>query len=214
MAPPKASQPGGSHGFILWRTQRQYANSKLAQILHARALQRKLQASSSSSSSSSSSLKSNLSIVSVCPAWVATQIAVPNGTLAHAMFSQFAFPVNGYGIASVWHALFDDHVQSTNQHLQNDNHHQHHHQYQYHQDYYVNIDLVRRIMVGLEVIPPVVCRWTPVCDLVGWGGSMIIFHLQRFVPKVMTTQASHISYDEQLQDDLYQWSYQAIREWL
>lgn len=35
---PIVSQPGGSHGFFFFRSQRQYGNSKFAQILHARSL--------------------------------------------------------------------------------------------------------------------------------------------------------------------------------
>ena len=33
---PVAARPGGNHGFVFFRSQRQYANSKLAQILQAR----------------------------------------------------------------------------------------------------------------------------------------------------------------------------------
>lgn len=54
--PPTASQRGGSHGFGLFRSTRSYANTKLAQILHSRALHRR------------HPILSKARIVNVCPA--------------------------------------------------------------------------------------------------------------------------------------------------
>jgi len=60
---PIASRPGGSHGLVLFRSQRSYANSKLAQIYHARAFKRYHPD------------LTNIRLISICPAWVGTSIA-------------------------------------------------------------------------------------------------------------------------------------------
>lgn len=88
---PIASQKGGSHGFFFFRSQRQYANSKLAQILHARAFRDHY----------------GIRVVSSCPTWVGTQIGAKNGTVAHSFFESTAFPFSGFGLSSILHAMFD-----------------------------------------------------------------------------------------------------------
>jgi hypothetical protein len=90
---PVACQIGGNHGFVFFRGIRQYANSKLAQILHARALKRRYK---------------EIDVVIACPAWVGTQIAGQKGSLVHTGFLQLAFPVEGHGINSFLYAIFDD----------------------------------------------------------------------------------------------------------
>ena len=91
---PLASQKGGSHGFVVFRSTRSYANTKLAQLLHSRALKRH------------HPLLAEARIVNVCPAWVATQIQ-RNGGLFKYLMSAGAFDVNGWGMASTLLALFD-----------------------------------------------------------------------------------------------------------
>jgi NAD(P)-dependent dehydrogenase (short-subunit alcohol dehydrogenase family) len=89
---PIASKPGGSHGFVLFRSQRQYANSKLAQILHARSLADKY----------------GIRSVSACPTWVGTSIlGAGNGTMAQTFFEKTAFDMNGFGLSSILHAILD-----------------------------------------------------------------------------------------------------------
>ena len=89
--PPVASGRGGSHGFFFFRTQRQYASSKLAQILHARSLQE----------------RHNLTAVSACPTWVGTSIGGQG--IQQLILESVAFPYNGFGISSILHAILDPH---------------------------------------------------------------------------------------------------------
>jgi hypothetical protein len=95
-----ACRIGGNHGFIFFRGIRQYANSKLAQILHARALQRRY--------------GDKITVVSACPVWVGTQIAAQKGSLMHDAFLQLAFPVEGHGINSFLYAMLDDNSNDSN----------------------------------------------------------------------------------------------------
>lgn len=88
---PVAARPGGSHGFYVFRTQRSYANSKLAQIYHARLLQTKFP---------------DFRVVSFCPGWVATNIAGPDDSVYTALLARVAFPMEGWGIASGLSAIF------------------------------------------------------------------------------------------------------------
>eukprot|EP00977_Amphora_coffeiformis_P012290 scaffold3038_cov163-Amphora_coffeaeformis.AAC.5 len=94
-SPPLASQKGGSHGFLVFRSTRSYANSKLAQILHSRALKRH------------HPLLSKARIVNVCPAWVLTQIQRAGGIFKHVLVAG-AYDVNGWGMASTLLAIFDN----------------------------------------------------------------------------------------------------------
>ena len=93
---PIASQKGGSHGFLLFRGQRQYCNSKFAQILHARSLQQHY----------------GIHAVNACPGWVGTQIGPKNGTLGHAFFASTAFPVEGFGLSSILYAILDPNIET------------------------------------------------------------------------------------------------------
>lgn len=88
---PIASIKGGSHGFWFFRGQRQYCNSKFAQILHARSLQQ----------------HHGIHAVNACPGWVGTQIGPKNGTLGHAFFTSTAFPMEGFGLSSILYAILD-----------------------------------------------------------------------------------------------------------
>jgi NAD(P)-dependent dehydrogenase (short-subunit alcohol dehydrogenase family) len=89
---PIASQPGGSHGFLMFRSQRQYGNSKFAQILHARSLVDRY----------------GIRSVSACPTWVGTSIlGAENGSMAQYFFEQTAFDMNSFGLSSILHAILD-----------------------------------------------------------------------------------------------------------
>lgn len=175
---PIASQPGGSHGFLIFRSQRKYANSKLSQILHARALQRRHE---------------EISAVSVCPAWVGTQIGGNKGSLIHFLLSKVAFPVNGYGLSSILHALFDEESSSRG-------------------DYYVNVDL------GIPIVMDYMPSWTysalPFWDIATSIYSACLFHVQRLFVVKTTRPSSFVSYNEQLQEELYNWSKTAVSQWL
>lgn len=90
--PPIAARPGGSLGLYIFRSQRSYANSKLAQIYHARILRQEYK---------------NLRAVSVCPAWAGTQIAGQRGSIAHAIINKLGYAADGWGISSALYAILD-----------------------------------------------------------------------------------------------------------
>jgi NAD(P)-dependent dehydrogenase (short-subunit alcohol dehydrogenase family) len=89
--PIVAARPGGSHGLLYFRAQRAYANSKLAQLYHARSLKRRY---------------SNFRVVSVCPSWVGTDIVGPDGDPAHEVIMTMGYRVDGWGISSALFGLF------------------------------------------------------------------------------------------------------------
>lgn len=93
---PVAAKKGGNAGLGgLLRSSRSYSNSKLAQILHARALRRHHPLWSKSPKAR---------IVSVCPGIVGTNIG--GDTFKKAM--DLGFPVDGWGIATPLMAIFMD----------------------------------------------------------------------------------------------------------
>jgi hypothetical protein len=172
-----ASQPGGSHGFLVYRSQRQYANSKLAQILHARSLQRQ-----------------NITAISACPAWVGTQIVAKQGSFVHRLFSNVAFPVHGFGLSSILHALFDTPKEKE-------------------MDYYVNTAL--NGPNRMDQMPAWMYKALPLRDLVCFlFAFLVLLPFQRFFPVRQTSLSSRVSYQEDLQDELYRWSREAVAEWL
>ena len=183
-SPPIASVPGGSHGFLLFKSQRQYANSKLAQIYHARSLQKRYHTA-------------GVTAVSICPAWVGTQIGSKEGTWMHTLFKMAVFPADGYGLSSILHAIFDDYDHSKNQ-----------------DDFYVNANIpgIERMETFLE--PSWMYSLVPIRDL--WGSLFAGFLLiaERFFPFYGTVKSSHPSYNERHQNELYEWSRDAVSEWL
>jgi NAD(P)-dependent dehydrogenase (short-subunit alcohol dehydrogenase family) len=86
---PTAAIPGAFQG--VFAEQRAYANSKLAQILHARALQRR---------------HPTLRFKSICPCWVGTAIA-GHENFAGMIIQRLAFPHDGFGIRSALQAALD-----------------------------------------------------------------------------------------------------------
>jgi NAD(P)-dependent dehydrogenase (short-subunit alcohol dehydrogenase family) len=89
--PIVAARPGGSHGLLIFRGQRAYANSKLGQLYHARSLKRRY---------------SNIRVVSVCPSWVGTNIVGPDGDPSHDVIMKLGYRVDGWGISSALYGLF------------------------------------------------------------------------------------------------------------
>jgi hypothetical protein len=89
---PSAANPGGSGWW--WKDGRAYANSKLAQILHTRALKQ---------------YNPSLRAVSVCPGWAATRIGGDEGSFAYEALARLAFPTfgEGWGLASTLLAIVD-----------------------------------------------------------------------------------------------------------
>lgn len=87
---PLVAVPGVFTGNSLFGSQRAYANSKLAQILHARALQRR---------------HPELVVRSICPCWVGTGIA--GKSIFGMILGRLAYPNNGFGVKSALTAALD-----------------------------------------------------------------------------------------------------------
>jgi len=88
--PPRASL-GDARSFL--HRERAYANSKLGQILHARALSRRFVATGS-----------KVRAVSACPGWVGTKVA--GAGVMQSFMEMIAYPNDGFGVASTCLALF------------------------------------------------------------------------------------------------------------
>ena len=91
ISPPRASD-GDAKSFF--HRERSYANSKLAQIMHGRSLSRKLKQDGS-----------KVRVVSVCPGWVATNVAGSSG-FRKMLLQTIAYPNDGFGLASTLNAMF------------------------------------------------------------------------------------------------------------
>jgi hypothetical protein len=189
---PVASLPGGNRGFYFFRSQRQYANSKLAQILHSRYLSRQ---------------KEGVSSVTACPAWVGTQIIqTREESWPSKLFHSMALPAKGYGLASILSAMFsiEDDDGNTDGREEDD-------------DFYINTSLMKggsHLDSMLANYSRLSYSWLPIRDTILFVGSMIILQWQRVFTEVTTTTSSRVSYDEDLQTSLYEWSYNAVKEWL
>jgi len=170
-----------------------YGNSKLAQILHAKKL---------------AVLHPDIDFVSICPSWVGTNIVSPNEFwLAHKVINFLAFDVDTDGIVSTLLALFHPSVQSG--------------------DYLANTR-------ASEYVLNMAWEWTSTTPLIPFGkknttvfgtrtwrdaithafaGFLMIF--QRFgFGGPFIIHSSPESYDEGLQDDLYEFSKDAIAKYL
>jgi NAD(P)-dependent dehydrogenase (short-subunit alcohol dehydrogenase family) len=176
---PIASQPGGSRGWYVWRSQRSYANSKLAQIYHARSLKARHPD------------LAKARIVSVCPGWVATSIA-GKGSFGDMLMEKFAFPMEGWGIASALHAMFED----TDE------------------DYYINTQGFKAFEYLFADLP----SWfyqTGLRDLVSLCSAFLGLIVQRVVPYAgHPGVSSPESYNATIRDTLYDWSQNAVAKYL
>jgi hypothetical protein len=189
---PIASRPGGNHGFVVMRSQRQYANSKLAQILHARYYQQK---------------HPQLASVTACPAWVGTQIiqAHQDSYMAR-MFRSMAYPANGYGLSSILRAMFVHIQDNNNNNIIN--------------DFFINNKLmhgarcVDDFLNGIPLLSKLTYQWLPIRDVILFGSTMVILLWHRIFSSVEPAQSSEVSYTIQQQDELYPWSRQAVQKWL
>lgn len=185
---PIAAQPGGSHGFIAFRSQRSYANTKLAQIYHARAL--KLY----------DTRFQNIRVVAFCPGWVSTGIARSAGPMS-ILLQSFGFPVEGWGISSAFHAIFNGN-NTKNEENNKD-------------DWYLNTKI---LSYGKYIIPTEMPLWmysfVPLRDAaVGLFAGLALFtqHLQ---PYVGPSKSSPESYNQTKTKALYEWSRSAIAKYL
>jgi NAD(P)-dependent dehydrogenase (short-subunit alcohol dehydrogenase family) len=216
---PVASRPGGSHGFWIYRSQRQYANSKLAQILHSRFLQRQQELEEEGHRYATASF------MNACPAWVGTSIvrhalimgssdAIETSWQAR-IFRYLAFSSDGFGLSSILRAMFDDNencsVDSSSSVKLNGS--------VLVDDYYSNTELMRKAGPFDEFLTRYLpSRWSynllPIRDMTVGSSSLLVLPLQRFFPSMGRMKSSGASYDETLQQNLYTWSRQAVSEWL
>lgn len=179
---PVAARPGGSHGFYIFRSQRSYANSKLAQIYHARALQKR------------HPTLSRARAISVCPAWVGTNIAGTENSLTYLFLKTFAFPVNGWAQASAFTALFSREISG---------------------DYLTN---TKAFDPFLSLIRNYMPSWG---YQVGLRDALMFVHafavglyIQRFAAVAGSSLSSPESFNETITNALYDWSYRAVERYL
>ncbi|CAJ1959817.1 unnamed protein product [Cylindrotheca closterium] len=172
LQPPLASQPGGNVGFMAFKEFRAYANSKLAQLLHARALARR---------------NPNWRVVSACPQWVGSEIVAKSQTAVVAnIFTKLAYPVQGYGLNSILRAVLSTDEEDGKQ------------------DFYTNTNI--QCMFWLEMFPGFCYNLLPIRDVMGLALGMVILGYQRWFVPGGPAKSATVSYDADLQEDLYEWS--------
>ena len=183
-APPKASL-GDSKRFF--HRERSYANSKLAQIIHARALSRKFKEEGS-----------NISMVSVCPGWVGTNVAGTTGL--NMILQTIAYPSDGFGLASTLEAMFLPNT-GTNATM----------------DYFVNsvgFDYLGFAVMNSGLVGKSWPVQTGIRDLIAWVSAIVLLFTQKLGSDPHHSFSSPESYNSTAQDNLYQWSKKAVSDWL
>jgi NAD(P)-dependent dehydrogenase (short-subunit alcohol dehydrogenase family) len=182
--PPLAAQPRG--GSWWWRGPRAYTNSKLAQILHGRALQQQQ--------------GDKLRNVFVCPAWVATSIGGDHGSWAHTSLSLLAYPLgdSGWGLQSTLRALFDDRQGIIDG-----------------EDFYINSYLSKLpYHMPLQSAFPAWFAETGLRDTWAQVFTTMLLTFQRFYPASISTRSSVESYNMTLAMNLYDWSKDEVKAFL
>ena len=92
-----------------FRPQRQYANSKLAQVLQTKVMNREY-LSKLDNQEIDSNDRVYVPFVSACPGWVATEIMrskMEKESLREKLYRALAYDSDGYGLASILKAMFD-----------------------------------------------------------------------------------------------------------
>jgi len=179
---PSASQPNSSiiHGL------KSYAASKLAQIYHARSLTREFQ-----------QRQSPIKILSICPLWVATNIA---GSFMKNLLSVFAFESNGYGLAPILYAMFHP-VSGVEDGEYND--------FVSNCSIPINNKILEWIF-GWHFFEITGIRQTFCYTIV--GPTLLL--LQKFFATVGYKETSYESFNVDNQDALFQWSKDTISPWM
>lgn len=173
---PIASQPGGNFGFIVAKDARD-GNSKLAQLLHARALKRRYP---------------KWSVVSACPQWVASEIVTKSGlAVVDYLFQKLAYPCQ-FGINSILRAVLSNNTEKG--------------------DLYTNTNI--GCMTLLDRLPGFCYDLAPIRDAMVWLMGMAVLIYQRWILVGGTSASPNASYDTTLQDELYDWSLEAVSPWL
>jgi NAD(P)-dependent dehydrogenase (short-subunit alcohol dehydrogenase family) len=180
---PIASQKGGTK-LAFWRDQRAYSNAKLAQVLHMRALQREYP---------------DIHSVSVCPGWVGTHIAGRPGDLFHFILNSLAFPVDGFGLNSLLHAVLQTEYENDKDHHDG--------------DFYYNTRFVATVFAKVpKALMSPSFYVLGIRDTIMFVLAATMLIAQKFTPEAHTYQSSPESYNVELQDALYRWSRTAIAE--
>jgi len=178
--PPLASQPGGNIGFMVFKELRAYANSKLAQLLHARALARR---------------NPTWRVVNTCPQWVGSEIVAKSQTaLVANIISKLSYPVDGYGLNSILRAILSTDEEDGKQ------------------DFYVNTNI--DFMFWPEWLPDFCYNLLPIRDAIVMTFGLIVLMYQRWIVAGGPTKSATVSYDVDLQEDLYEWSLSAVSAYL
>jgi len=181
---PFASRPSSSRLHSL----KAYGSSKLAQIFHGRSLTRSIESEANNS----------LRIISICPSWVATNIA---GSLFKKILDVFAFE-SEFGITPILFSMFhpDAGAKTSNGG---------------HNDYVTNcsfftgtrMQFFEKIVFSLD--------WPKGLRAVNvYCSAPILMMAQRFLADVGMVKSSEDSYDISKQDALYEWSILAIAPWM
>lgn len=182
---PLASIPGLFTKGI-FGPQRAYANSKLAQILHARALARRH--------------PEWLSVKSICPCWVGTGIAGSNNVVEWVL-GRTAYPNNGFGIKSALMAALDNNDNDNSNKTNN--------------DFYTNSESTTWALRFLPTLFYSSWSYSyRLRDAIAMAYGGVMWTFQRFFTKVEARTSSPESYDEALQESLYHWSYETVKPFL
>jgi len=111
--PGSASDAGFFLNFLesRFRNIREYGNSKLAQLLHARISNRKFLTNIGSENKVDIQSKNRVYVpfVSACPGWVGTHIlrsTIQHESWQERLFHTMSFDVDGYGLSSILRAMF------------------------------------------------------------------------------------------------------------
>ena len=176
--PPIASQPSDS----IIQQMRSYGNSKLAQVYHARSLTRDLARRSSS-----------IKVLSLCPSWVATDIA-RGSKIGTMLLRILAFSPNEFGLAPILYAMFHPDGGKDGK------------------DYVTNTSLTESLFIktfcatfeGQNIFK----------DISFYIGGGFICLAQKLFASVGFYESSQVSYDEAQQYSLHEWAKQAISSFM
>jgi len=166
---PRAARPWTSLGHRI----KSYPGSKLAQLYHTRSLARRLP---------------SLTVVAVCPSWVATGIQGKDGT-KKSLLDLFALQPSGFGIAPILFAMFHP---------------------------YAGLSGADYVTSTSGTVPIWIMGYFPsgVREYVSCTGAYFFLPLQKLFSEVGFKRSSENSYDEGKRERLEEWSYRAVEEWL
>ncbi len=161
-----------------------YSNTKLAQILHARALRRK------------KGILKKVRIASVCPSWVGTNIS---GNDFGAFFMKLlGFRSDGFGLAGLFHAMYHPDAGKSEE-------------TDFIATNVVVPKLAKHIPAILKNKLVLTLNLRPI--LVEAGAHFMLF-TQRFFYGLYFSSTSSEAFDVTLQDNLYQWSENEVSPWM